>query len=38
LQGSTVGYIDVSTIYEGNYLLRITSTNQVKTISIIVGD
>jgi hypothetical protein len=38
LQGSTVGYIDVSTIYKGNYLLRITSTNQVKTFSIVVGD
>ena len=38
LQGSTIGYIDVSTIYEGNYLIRITSVNQVKTISIVVGD
>ena len=38
LHGSTVGYIDVSTIYKGNYLLRITSTNQVKTFSIVVGD
>jgi hypothetical protein len=37
-QGSTIGYIDVSTIYSGNYLLRITSTNQVKTFSIVVGD
>jgi hypothetical protein len=38
LQGSTIGYIDVSKIYAGNYLLRITSVNQVKTISIVVGD
>jgi hypothetical protein len=37
-QGSTIGYIDVSTIYAGNYLLRITSTNQVKTIPIVISE
>jgi hypothetical protein len=37
-QGSTIGYIDVSTIYKGNYLLRITSANQVKTIPIVVSE
>jgi hypothetical protein len=33
-QGSTIAYIDVSTIYEGNYLVKITTENQSKTISI----
>ena len=33
-QGSTIAYIDVSTIYEGNYLVKITTENQIKTISI----
>ena len=37
-QGSTIGYIDVSTIYLGNYLLRITSVNQVKTIPVLVTE
>lgn len=37
-KGSTIGYIDVSTIYAGNYLLRITSANQIKTIPIIVSE
>ena len=35
-QGSTIGYIDVSTIYDGNYKVRIITENQIKTISIIV--
>jgi len=35
-QGSTIGYIDVSTIYEGNYLVKITTENQSKTISILI--
>jgi len=38
LQGSTIGYIDVSTVYQGNYLLKITNGNTSKTISIVVGD
>jgi hypothetical protein len=35
-QGSTIGYIDVSTIYDGNYKVRIITENQIKTISIVV--
>jgi hypothetical protein len=35
-QGSTIGHIDVSTIYEGNYLVKITTENQSKTISILI--
>jgi hypothetical protein len=35
-QGSTIAYIDVSTIYEGNYLVKITTENQSKTISILI--
>ncbi len=27
LQGSTIGYINVSTVYQGNYLLKITNGN-----------
>lgn len=37
-QGSTIGYIDVSTIYAGNYLLRLTSLDQVKTIPIVISE
>jgi hypothetical protein len=37
-QGSTICYIDVSTIYAGNYLLRIISANQVKTFPIVVSE
>jgi hypothetical protein len=35
-QGSTIGYIDVSTIYDGNYIVKIITENQIKTISIVV--
>jgi hypothetical protein len=38
LQGSTIGYINVSTVYQGNYLLKITNGNTSKTISIVVGE
>jgi hypothetical protein len=37
-QGSTIACIDVSTFYTGNYLLKITSANQVKTIPVIVSE
>ncbi len=38
LQGSTIGYMDVSTVYQGNYLVKITNGNTSKTISIVVGE
>ena len=37
LQGSTIGYINVSTVYQGNYLLRITMNNQTKVVPIAIG-
>jgi hypothetical protein len=38
LQGSTIGYLDVSTVYKGNYLLRITTNNQTKVIAVTIGN
>ena len=38
LQGSTIGYLDVSTVYKGNYLLRITTNNQTKVIAVSIGN
>ncbi len=38
LQGSTIGYLDVSTVYKGNYLLRITTNNQTKVMAVSIGN
>jgi hypothetical protein len=38
LQGSTIGYLDVSTVYHGNYLLKITTSNQTKVLAISIGN
>jgi len=38
LQGSTIGFIDVSTIYTGKYFLKINNQYFTKTISVEVAD
>ena len=38
LQGSTIGYLDVSTVYHGNYLLKITTSNQTKVLAVSIGN
>jgi len=37
-QGSTIGYIDVSTIYSGNYFIKIISVNQIKTFPVVISE
>jgi hypothetical protein len=36
-QGSTLCYINVTTLYSGNYLLKIRSGNEIKTYSVVIG-
>jgi hypothetical protein len=37
LQGSTIAYMDVSTLYEGMYLLRISTTNGQTSRKVMIG-
>jgi hypothetical protein len=37
-QGSTIAYFDVSTLYAGNYLIKIGSGQNQKSLSVTIGE